>query len=54
MKGANTTEVVKAVNAFLATLDSTKRDAVTYDFTDNNARQTWSNYPTTTVPAKGT
>jgi hypothetical protein len=41
------------VNAFLATLDTTQRDKVTYDFTDNKARQTWSNFPATTVPREG-
>lgn len=51
--GANTAAVVKAVNAFLATLDDTKRDKVEYDFSDNKARQTWSNFPTTTVPREG-
>ncbi|MFJ9021088.1 DUF3500 domain-containing protein [Streptomyces sp. NPDC102259] len=51
--GANTAAVVKAVNAFLATLDDTKRDKVEYDFSDNKARQTWSNFPATTVPREG-
>jgi hypothetical protein len=31
----------------------TTRDAVEYDFTDNQARQTWSNFPSTTVPREG-
>jgi Protein of unknown function (DUF3500) len=51
--GANTAEVVTAVTAFLATLDDAKRDRVEYDFTENKARQTWSNFPTTTVPREG-
>jgi hypothetical protein len=51
--GANTADVVTAANAFLATLDDTKRDTVEYDFTDNQARQTWSNFPATAVPRKG-
>ena len=51
--GANTAEVVTAVTAFLASLDATERDKVTYDFTENKARQTWSNFPTTTVPREG-
>jgi Protein of unknown function (DUF3500) len=51
--GANTAAVATAVNAFLATLDDSKRDAVEYDFTDNQARQTWSNFPSTTVPREG-
>ena len=51
--GANTAQVATAVNAFLATLDPTKRDKVEYPFTENQARQTWSNFPTTTVPREG-
>jgi hypothetical protein len=51
--GANTAAVVAAANAFLATLDATKRDKVEYAFTENKARQTWSNFPTTTVPREG-
>ncbi|MCX4763686.1 DUF3500 domain-containing protein [Streptomyces sp. NBC_01275] len=51
--GANTAAVVKAVKEFLATLDDTKRDKVEYDFSDNKARQTWSNFPATTVPREG-
>jgi Protein of unknown function (DUF3500) len=51
--GANTAAVVKATNAFLATLDDTTKDRVAYDFTDNKARQTWSNFPATTVPREG-
>jgi uncharacterized protein DUF3500 len=51
--GANTADVVTAVNAFLATLDDAKRDTVEYDFTDNQARQTWSNFPATAVAREG-
>ncbi|KPI08920.1 Protein of unknown function DUF3500 [Actinobacteria bacterium OK074] len=51
--GANTAAVVKAVKAFLATLDDTKRKKVEYDFSDNKSRQTWSNFPATTVPREG-
>jgi hypothetical protein len=51
--GANTAAVVTATNAFLATLDDTTKDKVEYDFTDNQARQTWSNFPATTVPREG-
>jgi len=50
---ANTADVVTATQAFLATLDSDTTDAVTYDFSDNQARQTWSNYPATQVPREG-
>ncbi|MGW1622201.1 DUF3500 domain-containing protein [Streptomyces sp. NPDC002172] len=51
--GANTVAVVKAVKAFLATLDDAKRKKVEYDFSDNKARQTWSNFPAMTVPREG-
>ena len=51
--GANTAEVVQATNAFLATLDADAKDTVEYDFTDNKARQTWSNFPATTVQREG-
>jgi len=48
--GANTTDVVTATNAFLATLDDTTKDTVEYDFTDDNkARQIWSNFPASNV-----
>jgi hypothetical protein len=45
--GANTADVVTAVNAFLATLDAATRTKVEFDFSQNKARQTWSNYPST-------
>jgi hypothetical protein len=51
--GANTAAVVTAANAFLTTLDDTKRDQVEYDFSDNQARQTWSNFPATVVQREG-
>lgn len=51
--GANTADVVAATNAFLATLDDTTKDVVQYDFSDNLARQTWSNFPTAVVPREG-
>lgn len=51
--GANTGDVVVAVDAFLATLDDAQRERVQYDFTDNTARQTWSNFPSSTVPREG-
>ena len=50
---ANTAAVVSATNAFLATLDSATKAKVTYAFTDNESRQTWSNYPAQQVPRKG-
>jgi hypothetical protein len=51
--GANTAEVAGAVSALLATLDDGQRDKVSYAFTDNKERQTWSNFPSTTVPREG-
>ena len=51
--GANTAAVAAATTAFLATLDDTKKDTVEYNFSENKARQTWSNFPTTTVPREG-
>jgi hypothetical protein len=51
--GANTADVVTATNAFLATLDDTTKETVEYDFTDNKARQTWSNFPASNVPREG-
>ena len=50
---ANTSEVVAAANAFLATLDADTKAKVVYAFTDNQSRQTWSNYPSAQVPRKG-
>ena len=50
---ANTSEVVAATNAFLATLDADTKAKVVYDFTDNQSRQTWSNFPAQQVPRKG-
>ncbi|GAA3625613.1 DUF3500 domain-containing protein [Nonomuraea rosea] len=51
--GANTAAVVKAVDAFLATLDTAQREKADYEFSDNKDRQTWSNFPATTVPRPG-
>jgi len=51
--GANTAEVVTAAKAFLATLDAATLKKVRYDFSNNQARQTWSNYPTSTVAREG-
>jgi hypothetical protein len=50
---ANTAEVVTAAKAFLATLDASTKSKVTYAFSDNQSRQTWSNYPAQQVPRKG-
>ena len=51
--GANTAEVAAAATAFLDTLDSSTKGKVTYPFTDNQSRQTWSNFPAQQVPRKG-
>ena len=51
--GANTAAVVQATTAFLATLDDTARGKVEYEFSNNEARQTWSNFPSTAVPREG-
>jgi hypothetical protein len=51
--GANTGDVVAAANAFLATLDADTKAKVVYEFTDNQSRQTWSNFPAQQVPRKG-
>ncbi|MEV7038415.1 DUF3500 domain-containing protein [Amycolatopsis sp. NPDC051061] len=51
--GANTPEVVATVEAFLKTLSADQKSTATFDFTDNQSRQTWSNYPAATVPRKG-
>ncbi|WP_243657666.1 DUF3500 domain-containing protein [Parafrankia sp. BMG5.11] len=50
---ANTTDVVTAAKTFLATLDADTAAKVSYDFTDNESRQTWSNFPAQQVPRKG-
>ncbi|SER91374.1 Protein of unknown function [Actinokineospora terrae] len=51
--GANTADVVTAVGTFLATLSDEQKDTATFDFTDNQSRQTWSNFPASNVPRKG-
>ncbi|MDI9903709.1 DUF3500 domain-containing protein [Rhodococcus sp. IEGM 1409] len=51
--GANTAEVVTAATAFLTSLDDSQREVVEYDFSDNKSRQTWSNFPATTVARPG-
>ena len=50
---ANTAAVVKATAAFLDTLNAATKAKVTYAFSDNQSRQTWSNYPAQQVPRKG-
>jgi Protein of unknown function (DUF3500) len=51
--GANTSEVVAAANSFLGTLNADVKAKLSFAFTDNQSRQTWSNFPTTSVPRKG-
>ncbi len=51
--GANTAAVTAAATAFLASLDAATKAKVTYAFSDNQSRQTWSNFPAQQVPRKG-
>ena len=51
--GGNSAAVAAASDAFLTSLDPTQRTTVQLPFTDNQSRQTWSNFPATTVPRKG-
>ena len=51
--GANTADVVTATTAFLETLNPTQLGKVVYDFSNNAARQTWSNFPAMVVPRSG-
>ncbi len=50
---SGTARMVKAANAFLATLDATQRQQVLYAFDDAKERVAWSNFPTTFVPRGG-
>ena len=43
--GSVTPEVVSAANAFLGTLDDTQKDTVSFDWTDTEQKQKWSNFP---------
>ena len=40
-----TQQVTAAANAFLATLDDTQKDTVSFDWTDTGQKQRWSNFP---------
>ncbi|MFH0177331.1 DUF3500 domain-containing protein [Streptomyces cacaoi] len=51
--GANTAQVVKAANAFLATLSDEQKDAALYDFDDAAKKTGWSNFPTPVVERNG-
>jgi len=48
-----TARIVKAGNAFLATLDEKQRQTVTFAFDDEKQRQRWSNLPTSFVQRGG-
>ena len=43
--GAPVQQTVDAANAFLATLDDTQKDTVSFDWTDTAQKQRWSNFP---------
>ena len=45
--------MVQSANKFLATLDSSQRREVVYDFKDEVQRAKWSNLPTGFVPRNG-
>ncbi|MFF3500328.1 DUF3500 domain-containing protein [Streptomyces sp. NPDC003247] len=51
--GANTAEVVRAANAFLATLSDEQKETVLYDFDDEAKKTGWSNFPTGVVNRNG-
>jgi hypothetical protein len=48
-----TARIVKAADAFLATLDAKQRQSVLYAFDDEQQRARWSNLPTGFVPRGG-
>ncbi|WP_460945600.1 DUF3500 domain-containing protein [Okibacterium endophyticum] len=50
---SNTEEVTAAAKAFLATLDDTQLDAVSYDYSDDDAKSNWSNLPEGSVQRNG-
>ena len=50
---ANTADVVEAADAFLETLSSEQRDAVVFEFADEQKRTSWSNLPAALSPRKG-
>jgi hypothetical protein len=50
---AATSRIVRAANAFLATLDESQRKSVLYSFDDEQQRKRWSNFPTPVVPRGG-
>ena len=48
-----TPRIVKAANAFLATLDQKQHQAVVFAFDDQEQRKRWSNFPVSMVPRSG-
>lgn len=48
-----TSRIVKAANAFLATLDDKQRQSVQFAFDDEQQRKRWSNFPISIVPRAG-
>ena len=48
-----TSQIVKAANSFLATLDEKQRQGVSFAFNDEEQRKRWSNLPISIVPRKG-
>src|SRR3954453_21177658 len=50
--GDATTRTVAATEAFLATLDDSQREQVSYDF-DSDEKSGWSNFPVPVVPRPG-
>ena len=48
-----TSRIVSAADAFLATLDAKQRQSVMYAFNDEQQRARWSNFPTGFIPRGG-
>jgi len=48
-----TTQIVKAANTFVGTLDAKQRQRVLYAFDDDEQRRRWSNFPVVMVPRGG-
>jgi hypothetical protein len=53
MAQAVTSRIVSAANAFLSTLDQKQRQAVLFEFHDEQQRARWSNFPTSFVRRGG-
>ncbi|WP_405960689.1 DUF3500 domain-containing protein [Streptomyces sp. NBC_00024] len=51
--GANTAQVVKAADAFLATLSDEQKETALYDFGDEVKKTGWSNFPDGVVDRNG-